>query len=78
MKLLIFTMPALALITMLSFNVQHSMGGSSTQTENESGPLPEARLIIETQINKANIQRRQHGLRPIVYTPVASQQLSSE
>ena len=78
MKLLIFSTPALALIAILSFNVQHSMGHSSSQVQTESGPLPEARLIIDHQISRANARRRAQGLRPITYTPIPSQQLSSD
>ncbi|RYX84413.1 hypothetical protein EON83_09810 [bacterium] len=65
-------MPALVLVTILSANLQHGSAPPSGIAETDSPALPEATLIIKTQVAKANVERRRKGMQPIRYIDFAA------
>ncbi len=75
MRLMIISMPAIALAAILSVNIQRSIGYTTEQTEKNSAALPEASRIIERQVNQCNILRRNQGL-PLIQLYARPSQLS--
>lgn len=64
MRLITFSLPAIALVAILSVSLQHSIGHSGAQGENELPASPEATHIIRVELSGHNAQRIRAGLLP--------------
>lgn len=64
MRLITFSLPAIALVAILSVSMQRSISYTRTQAETEMAAFPEATHIIKSELLRNNAQRIKAGLIP--------------